>query len=303
MTLPNTILAGAQKSGTTTLCRFIGAHPHCHISEPKEPNFFSRAENLARLDRYEYCFRGACPEHRVRIDGTTAYMADLAIAQRIRECLGKDVRIIFTLRSPAARTYSGFLHMLKRGHERRTADEVFLDLPDDRDAAAASERVAVLKAAARGRVVGRPYRWFYDDLLWNYRYVGNSAYSMLVESYFEAFRPENVLVLFFEELIGDVAGTRRQLGTFLGVDPELFPDGMNRGNQTRMPAVSTPLGWLTEQARRIKSSNFTLVRPGEITASPLAPSRQVTEKLDRIFRAEVDHWSEFAGRDLRAIGW
>jgi hypothetical protein len=303
MTLPNTIIAGAQKSGTTTLCRFIAAHLHCHVSEPKEPNFFSRAANLSRLDRYEYCFRGACPEHRVRIDGTTAYMADLAIAPRIRECLGGDVKIIFTLRAPSTRTYSGFLHMLKRGHERRTADEVFLDLPDDRDAAAASERVAVIEAAARDRVVGRPYRRLYDDLLWNYRYVGNSVYSALVENYFEAFRPENVLILFFEDVIRDVAKTRRQLGAFLDVDAELFPDGMNRGNQTRMPAVSTPFGWLTEQARRIKSSNFTLVRPSEIAASPVTPSRVVLEKLDRIFRTEIDHWSEFAGRDLRAIGW
>jgi hypothetical protein len=269
MTLPNTILVGAQKSGTTALCRFMGAHPHCHVSEPKEPNFFCRAANLSRLDRYEYCFRGACPEHRVRIDGTTAYMADLAIAPRIRECLGRDVKIIFTLRNPAARTYSGFLHMLKRGHERRTADDVFLELPDDRKAAAASERAMVLTAAARGRVVDRPYRRLYDDVLWNYRYVGNSVYSTLVESYLDAFRRENVLILFFEEVISDIAKTRRQLGTFLNVDPELFPDGMNQGNQTRIPPVSTPLGWLTEQARRIKGSNFTLVRPGEITASPL----------------------------------
>src|SRR5260221_5784055 len=88
MILPNTILAGAQKSGTTTLCRFIDAHPHCRVSEPKEPNFFSRAANLPRVEAYGRYFQTATPAHRVLVDGTTTYMADPAIAPRIREVLG-----------------------------------------------------------------------------------------------------------------------------------------------------------------------------------------------------------------------
>ena len=233
MILPNTILAGAQKSGTTALCRFIDAHPHCRVSEPKEPNVFSRAANLSRLDAYGYCFRSATPEHRILVDGTTTYMADPAIAQRIRQVLGAEAKIIFVLRAPVARTYSGFLHMLKRGHERRAADEIFLDLPDNPIAAAASEHASVLEAAARGRVIGGPYRRLYDDVLWNYRYVGNSLYSTLVESYSSVFRRENILILLFEELIRDVASVRTQIGAFLDVDPNLFPQTIEMGNQTR----------------------------------------------------------------------
>ena len=303
MTLPNTILAGAQKSGTTALCRFLEQHPHCLVSEPKEPNFFSRAVNLSRLDHYERCFRAAEARHRIRVDGTTTYMADPAIAPRIRVSLGGDVKIIFILRSPLARTYSSFLHMLKRGHERRTADEVFLDLPDDPETAAIIERSAVQVAAARGRVVGRPYRSLYDDVLWNYRYVGNSLYGALVRSYFAEFKPENILILFFEDVTRDVAAAREALGRFLAIDPGLFPSKIAKGNPTRVPEISSPLAWVTEQARRIKRNNFTLVRPNEIAASPLTPSHPVREKLGRIFQSEVDHWSRQTGRDLREIGW
>ena len=303
MALANTILAGAQKSGTTALCRFLGAHPHCHVSEPKETNYFSRADNLAHLGRYERCFRGAGPERRVRIDGTTTYMADPAVAGRIRATLGENAKIIFILRSPAARSYSSYLHMLKRGHERRTADEVFLSLPDDPAAAACAERAAVSAAAGRGRVAKRPYARLYDDLLWNYRYVGNSLYASLIDSFLAVFPGDNVQVIFFEEVAADPAAAGRVLGGFLDVDPTLFPATLPSANVTRVPDPSTPWGWLVEQGRWLKNGNLTLVRPSEIAASPLVASPPVRDKLNGIFKHEVAYWSGHSGRDLRTVGW
>jgi Sulfotransferase domain len=303
MALANTIVAGAQKSGTTTLCRFLAGHPDCLVSQPKETNFFSRAENVAKLDRYEHCFSAAKPTHRIRVDGTTTYMADPAIAPRIRESLGNDIRIIFILRSPVARTYSSFLHMLKRGHERRTADEIFLSLPEERAAALGAERAAISEGVTRHRVAERPYLKLYDDVLWNYRYLGNSFYSPLVEAYLSVFEPQNVLVLFFEDFIRDIGSARQTLAAFLDVDPAAFPATVTQDNVTRIPDLSSPFGRLVEQARWVKRGNFTLVRPSEIAASPARPSDAVREKLDRILADEVTHWSTRTGRDLRGIGW
>lgn len=303
MPLPNVIVAGAQKSGTTTLCLFLDSHPHCLLSEPKEPNFFSRAENVAHLAKYERCFRRASAPHRVLVDGTTSYMADPAVAPRIRGSLGDEVKIIFVLRKPSARAYSSFLHMLKRGHERRTADEVFLGLSDDPAAAAEQERSTLEQAAASGRVASRPYRHLYDDVLWNYRYVGNSLYSSLVESYTATFKRSNILVLYFEEVTRDISLARETLGAFLGVDPALFPDTLGRFNSTRVPDVSNSVEWLIEQARWIKRGNWNLVRPSEIMASPLRPTAAVQAKLENIFASEVAYWSRYSGRDLETIGW
>lgn len=303
MALPNVILAGAQKCGTTSLCRFLAKHPDCVVSEPKEPNFFSRAENASHLRRYDRYFRAAGDAHRVFIDGSTSYMADPAVAPRIFACLGKDVRIIFVLRDPSARAYSGLIHMVKRGHDRRTADEAFLDLPDDLQSAKTAEAISVARAAADKRVASRPYRHLYDDVLWNYRYIGNSLYSSLVHHYFDCFGHERILVLFLEDIIADLTAARRALGAFLRIDPELFPPAIGRDNQTRRPDLSTLWGRLIEQARWIKGGNLTLIRPSEITASPPRASAAVQAKLDRIFAPEVDYWSQHTGRDLRAIGW
>lgn len=303
MAIANTILAGAQKSGTTTLCRFLAAHPNCLVSTPKESNFFSRAANVTQLESYRRYFRAAGPAHQIRVDGTTTYMADCTVARRIRDALGDDTKIILVLRSPAARSYSSFLHMLKRGHERRTADEVFLGLPDDPAEALAAEQVAVNAAAARGRVAARPYRKLYDDVLWNYRYVGNSRYSSLVQAYEEVFRHDYILILYFEDIVRDIGAGRETLAAFLNVDPSQFPETLSRDNRTYIPDLSSPWGWLAEQARWIKRRNFTLVRPREIAASPTKPSEAVSNKLRHIFADEVAYWSKRSGRDLSAIGW
>jgi hypothetical protein len=303
MARPNVILAGAQKCGTTSLCRFLAKHPHCLVTEPKEPHFFSRAENISRLYRYDRYFRAARGAHRVFVDGSTSYMADPAVAPRIFACLGGGVRIIFVLRDPSARAYSGLIHMAKRGHDRRTADEVFLELPDEAEAALGTERALIERASASNRIASRPYRNDYDDVLWNYRYVGNSLYSSLVRGYIDRFGPERILVLLLEDIITDVATVRQALGAFLQVDPELFPHAIGRDNPTYRPDLSTPWGRLIEQARWIKRGNLTLVRPSEIAASPLRSSAAIEEKLDRIFEPEVDYWSRHVGRDLRAIGW
>jgi hypothetical protein len=252
---------------------------------------------------YEHYFSGATPRHRALIDGTTTYMADPRIASRIRACLGSDPKFIFVLRSPVARTYSGFLHMLKRGHERRVADEVFLELPENLELAMTAERASLERALVKGRITARPYCRIYDDTLWNYRYVGNSAYSYLIQHYSDLFGDGNILILLFEDLTRNPDASRHALGAFLDVDPGLFPPSFTRSNVTRIPDLSSTTARLIEQTRWIKRGNFALVRPGEIAASPQMPTQQVREKLNQIFAAEVAYWSGCLGRDLTKIGW
>src|SRR5262245_24994960 len=122
--LPDTFVAGAQKSGTTTLCSALACHPQVIVSEPKEPVFFSKAANLARPEVYEACFRKKTDaEPRAVIDGSNAYMSDPDAASRIRETLGSDLRFIFSLRDPVSRMVSAYWHQAKKGQDRRSPVE------------------------------------------------------------------------------------------------------------------------------------------------------------------------------------
>jgi hypothetical protein len=302
MSHANVILAGAQKSGTSALAAFLARHPECVVSRPKEPNFFSRAANLADPDAYDRCFAHGRGEP-VRVDATTTYLADPEIPARIARFLGDATKVIVSLRSPVARTYSGYLHMLKRGHERRMAEEVFLGLPEDAEAAADAERKAVANAASRGAVVAWPYRRLYDDVLWNYRYLGNSLYAAQLAPYWREFGEERVLVLIFEEVFRRPDLLRERLGRFLGLYPEGFPDRPPVANATRIPRLDTLGGILLEQARWLKRGNYTRIRPGLIRAAPPRPSAEIAARLRAIFSSERAFWQDRQEGDLSALGW
>lgn len=303
MTLANVIMIGAQKSGTSSLCKFLSEHPQCVVSDPKEPNFYSRADNLAHPGRYERCFRAASGAEPARIDGTTTYLADPRIAGRIAGHLGRDIKLIAILRAPAARTYSGFLHMVKRGHERRSWEEVFESLPDDPDAALAAERLGIEKALAARQIKAGPYVRQYDDVLWNYRYLGNSLYSRLIQPYLAEFPRERLMVLIYEEMFARPDLLRVRLGDFLGVDPDGFREKPPLYNDTRLPDLDSPLGVAVEQARWIKRGNYTRVRPRVIKAAPSKAPSDLTARLKRIAAGETSFWSDYLGRDLTELGW
>ena len=55
-TLPNLIIPGAQKSGTSSLHAWLADHPQCVMSQPKEPMFFSRSDLRHGIAQYSKCF-------------------------------------------------------------------------------------------------------------------------------------------------------------------------------------------------------------------------------------------------------
>jgi hypothetical protein len=73
MTLPNLIIPGAAKSGTTSLHKMLGQHPDIFMSRSKEPHYFSRKQTPHGLAKYESLFdqSGDCP---VRGESSTSYM-------------------------------------------------------------------------------------------------------------------------------------------------------------------------------------------------------------------------------------
>ena len=72
MALPDFLIIGAMKCGTSTLQAQLAAQPGIFMTTPKEPNFFSDDAIYANgLGWYEDLFAGAGPDDRKgEIDGT-----------------------------------------------------------------------------------------------------------------------------------------------------------------------------------------------------------------------------------------
>ena len=304
--LPNTFIAGAQKSGTTTLCSALACHPHAVVSQPKEPIFFSRAANLTRPEIYEGCFqkkRGNDP--RIVIDGSNAYMADPAAASRIREMLGGELRFIFSLRDPLQRMVSGYWHQAKKGNERRTLDEVLTVESNSLADAVQEEENRLQYAAARGLINSHPYTDRHDDPLWNFRYIRNSLYAGDLARFHETFAPENTKVLLFDDLVSDPLGTLGSVAAFLGLDPTAFPDNpalhLNPTQLSRAPRLLNVLRRLPGRLALREIPGYETIsrtlfyrRPGDVPG-------HFIRRWRRLFAPEVARLETMLGRQLAML--
>ena len=119
MVLPNFILIGAMKAGTTSLASYLGSHPEVFMAAPKEPGFFNPQRNWDRgLDWYEGLFAraGSFP---ARGEASTSYTKapDVSgVPQRIASVL-PDVRLVYLVRNPVERIVSHYKHDVDRGDE------------------------------------------------------------------------------------------------------------------------------------------------------------------------------------------
>jgi hypothetical protein len=240
--LPNVFIAGAQKSGTTTLCSLMNGHPEVVLSNPKEPSFFSRESNLSAIETYAQCFQpknGVKP--RAIVDGSNAYMVDPLAAPRIRSCLGQDLHFIFCLRDPTERMISAYWHQAKKSQDLRPLDEVFSFANDSLEGSVIEEDKRLRRAIDDGLVKALAYANRFDDPLWNFRYLRNSLYATDLERFFDIFGRAQVKVILFEDLISDLVTTRASLAIFLGLDPADFPTVLDLRNPTllaRAPVLS-----------------------------------------------------------------
>jgi len=118
MSLPNLIIAGVNKAGTTSLHNYLADHPEVCGSDVKETFFWNRLKdwNAVDLDRYRKHFRHAKTES-VLLESTPRYFHDVSSkVAEIDTMLGKDVKIILVLREPVSRAFSFFKYK-KAGFE------------------------------------------------------------------------------------------------------------------------------------------------------------------------------------------
>lgn len=245
--LPNTFVAGAQKSGTTSLCAALDLHPDAVISTPKEPGFFSITGNLARLDLYQECFRAkAGTSPRAVVDGSNVYMVDPSAPIRMREILGGNLRFIFSLREPAGRAISGYWHQVKKGRERRPISDVLCFEADALADAVQEEEKGVRKAAEHGTISLEDYADF-DDPLWSFRYLRNSLYTDDLRRFRDVFGADRVRVILLETFVRTPAETLSNIAEFLDLDPAAF--ALNQGahrNATALVRSTTLLKMLRQ---------------------------------------------------------
>jgi hypothetical protein len=188
--LPNLIVIGAQKCGTSGLHYYLGLHPEIAMSTPKELNFFIKERNWDRGT--EWYARHFDPDAIVRGESSpnyTAYPHHAGVPERMRSLIA-DTRLIYLVRDPVERIAAHWVHNYAKRREKG-------------DIAA---------------TVMHP----------NTTYVLRSQYFMQLRQFLNRFPAERILILDQADLRHRRLETLRTTFSFLGVDPGFGDPGFTR---------------------------------------------------------------------------
>ncbi|WP_433292485.1 sulfotransferase family protein [Actinoplanes sp. CA-030573] len=204
MPLPDFLIAGVPKAGTTALHAALVPHPELYLSPVKEPKFFlsdgppprhggpgdvqTYQEHVWRREDYEALF-AAAPEGAVRGEATPFYLHDLDSHARIK-ALVPQARLVVLLRDPVDRAHSNWTHLWNAGLE-----------PE-------ADFLAACRAEPERVAAGWAQFW---------HYTGLGLYGKQVEHLYRHFPREQVLLLRYRELKDDPAATLDRVCAFLGV--------------------------------------------------------------------------------------
>lgn len=199
MRKPDFLVIGVQKGGTTSLYRYMAAHPGIDPADDKQLHFFDRTPT-APISEYEARFPDGSG---ITGEATPYYMYHPACARRIHEAY-PGVKIIALLRNPVERTWSHYHHELAKGAETLSFDDA-LDAEDQR-----------LHGEA-DRLLADPSYVSYNHI--HYSYCARSRYAEQLSPWLDLFPREQRLFLSSESLFADAGTAMNRIADFLGIAP------------------------------------------------------------------------------------
>ena len=205
--MPNFLIVGAAKSGTTSLYHYLSQHPDIFMPMWKELSFFSRDPfgPLHKVKKPEYYYKVFAKARNQSAVGeaSTSYLYDESAPRQIKKLLG-TIKIIIVLRNPVDMAYSLYNHQVRREGETLNTFESALAAEDNR-----RKNITFRK---------KSYGWHA-----NYYYYHRGLYFKQVKRYLEAFGKNNVLILLFDELMCNSAAVAQKAFRFLGVNDAFMP--------------------------------------------------------------------------------
>jgi hypothetical protein len=227
---PDLLVIGAQRSGTSSVYKYLGAHPDVIPSLRKEVEYFStsyeRGDPWYRahfpLEARRAFHRRLTGRRPVAFEATPDYLLDPRAPRRAAETV-PGARIVALLRNPADRAFSHYLHMRRLGLEPLDF-ALALDQEEER------LRHEHEKIAADPFYKARPLR--------RYSYVERGRYAEQLARWLAVYPRESLLVLRFEDFTAAPAESLQRIEAFIGIDqwaPRRFANHSYRRNT---PAVT-----------------------------------------------------------------
>lgn len=270
--LPNFIVIGPGKSGTSWLYEIFNTHPQVGMSSAKETLYFE-TEYHRGPQWYAKFFRKLTSSGISAVgEISNTYIFSALAAERIAASF-PEVRIIATLRNPIDRAFSHFLFERRNGNVGDSFDEAIERRPD---------------------------------------LLSRGLYDVHLEPYFQHFPASQRLILIYDDMVDDIIGYSDQLFAFLGIESCLGQEilsrkvlGASEARNKHAAKLVVSAGHLVrrlgfpEIVTQLKATSLAqlLFKPIDPARKP-AMSTQTRDALRNYFREDVCRLSERLDRDL-----
>ena len=297
--MPDFLVIGAGKSGTTSLNNYLKQHPQVFMCLRKEPNFFALEiphpddyelqssrdyyyQSVSDIDEYQKLFQGAREDQLLGEVSNTYLNSELA-CDRIQHYL-PGAKLIAILRHPAERLYSRYYHLVREDVlDNLTWDQLF-----DRNTE----------------------WWKRQDL------VDEGFYYKHLKRYYDNFPAENIMPVLYEDFTEKTGEVVREIFKFLEVDTDADVDTetvYNKSGEVKNESVNKVVGQNSGPIRALRN-----LAPGlhkKLKSSPLAnrllyyfrnknlekpsmPADLRKKLIEEIYREDIEKLQKLIGKDL-----
>lgn len=256
MALPDFLIVGAMKCGTTTLAAQLAAQPGVFMATPKEPNFFSDDENWNRGRAWYAALFDAAPAGSLKGEASTHYTKLPTYPRtlsRMTDMLDAP-KLVYMIRNPIDRAVSHLIHDWTEGR-----------MPADPETALAE----------------------FPEL------VAYGCYGMQIAPYAERYGRENICLTSLERLSAQPAAEFARIGAFLGLGAawrdDIGPQNVSARRSRRLPLhrvlVDNPVATALRRALVPKALRTRIREGRRLTARPEFTDAQ-RARLETVFLAD-----------------
>ncbi len=274
MTLPNFLIIGAQKAGTSWLAYHLEKHPEIYLPK-REIHYFDKGFNYEKgLSWYKQQFNAVTSEKAIG-EKTPEYLWANGIGwedhlsdvhQRLYQTL-PNAKLIITLRNPVDRAVSAINHIIRSG------------------------RISPLHNVNE-LLIGKK-----QDLVKGYGILEKGLYYRQLSEYINLFGRENIMILIFEEMISEPQKTIDLVCDYLKVNPYQLTENENeKVNQSKFSRTKVAIDYHFPRLQGVTKRYQDLFQTGKIKPNPLTLKalanfyNEENQKLFQLLGHEIKSW-------------
>lgn len=279
--LPNLIIPGAPKAGTTSLANYLNYSPEVFFRNGESKYFYDDKKYKRGIRYYESLFESPSTE-KIIGEVSNIYLYSEKALSRIKYVL-PEVKFIICLRDPVKRAFSQYNAAREKGTE-----------------------VLSFKAALKQEKLRRklPHRFFKN----NYAYQFRGYYSVFIERMFRYFDKNQFYFYILEKLHSNPIDELSKVTEFLNIDNQFIRnvDFNKVGNKTRyprFPLLQFPITLIKKQTENNISSKFLKssiqkIETFNFKKSIPKLSQELYNELKKEFRNDIEKLEILIGEDL-----